>query len=445
MNLKNKWILLNLLILAGILVYSIQRDIELDKQYPADLRNRVVGARLQKDGKLPYFFHTKPSDSLRYTDPVANPDTTMVSNITASPFFHQLLYPICDLPQRTFSRLWLIIEYLLLFCITGMISRFAASPRQKLLILNFAVLFTLTQAWITHIAAGQLYLFVGFLICSVFCALMSGKRSFLILAGLLAAMLVLTRPVTLVIFIPFIFQTRKYFIFLSSSFISLALYGLFVWINPFQKTLWLQYRQAIQKHIGIHQGGDKQVLFLTHQAYIPHLEGFNRDEVFKNMKDHPIRNMKFESGSFFVIFQNITHYKLPLKILNGMILFNLLFFSALFFYYGRNHPPSVSQVFILGFLLYMMAEIWNPITRYQYNVVQWLPMLLAGILCLSEREIWYKQPAFLLLMAGLFLTITNIYWIPDRNTLGEVAWFFGLLILSFNFRSALRVENNLVK
>jgi hypothetical protein len=444
MNLKNKWIILNLLILAGILAHSIQRDIELEKQYPADLRNRVVGARLQKDGKLPYFFHSRPSDSLRYTDPVANPDTTMVSNITASPFFHQLLYPVCDLPQRTFSRLWLAIEYLILFGIAGMLIRFATSQRQMLLVLNTAVLFTLTQAWMTHIAAGQLYLFAGFLICSVLCALLKDKKSFSILAGLLAAILVLTRPVALLIFIPFIFQPRKYFTFLASSFVFLAIYGSTLWISPFQKSLWVQYQQAIQKHIVIHQGGDKRVLFLNNTAYIPYLEGFSRDEVFKNIKEHPILSKKFEAGSFFVIFQNITHHKLPLNILNGMNLFNLVFFSALFFYYGRKHPPSIVQVFILGFLLYMMAEIWNPITRYQNNVVQWLPMLLAGMIYASARENWYKQPAFLLLVAGLFLSITNFHFIPDRNTLGELAWFFGLLILSFNFRSALRVENNLV-
>lgn len=34
---------------GGILFHSINRDIDLEKQYPADLRNRVVGARLQKE------------------------------------------------------------------------------------------------------------------------------------------------------------------------------------------------------------------------------------------------------------------------------------------------------------------------------------------------------------------------------------------------------------
>jgi hypothetical protein len=39
------------------LFWSVYRDTELEKQYPVDLRNRVVGSRLQMDGMSPYFYH----------------------------------------------------------------------------------------------------------------------------------------------------------------------------------------------------------------------------------------------------------------------------------------------------------------------------------------------------------------------------------------------------
>ena len=43
-----------LIILACLaLCWCIYRDIQLDKQMPDDLRNRVVGARLQMDGHSP--------------------------------------------------------------------------------------------------------------------------------------------------------------------------------------------------------------------------------------------------------------------------------------------------------------------------------------------------------------------------------------------------------
>src|ERR1044071_6281791 len=92
------------------IAYCVWRDIQLEKQYTGDLRNRVVGARLQKDGRLPYFYKWAPQDGLRYYDP-QNFDTLKVSNITATPFLHQLLYPIADKPQRTISGVWLGVEY----------------------------------------------------------------------------------------------------------------------------------------------------------------------------------------------------------------------------------------------------------------------------------------------------------------------------------------------
>src|SRR6187549_2846741 len=90
--------LLNYIILLSLLTHCIYRDIQLSKQNTGDLRNRVVGARLQKDGKDPYFYKWKKEDGFRYFDP-ANQGPLAVSNITATPFFHDLLFPVCNWPQ----------------------------------------------------------------------------------------------------------------------------------------------------------------------------------------------------------------------------------------------------------------------------------------------------------------------------------------------------------
>ena len=63
-----KIIFLDVFFLAALLAHSIYRDIQLEKQYNDDLRNRVVGSRLQKDGKLPYTYYYKSGDDLRYFD-----------------------------------------------------------------------------------------------------------------------------------------------------------------------------------------------------------------------------------------------------------------------------------------------------------------------------------------------------------------------------------------
>ncbi len=65
---RSKMILLRLLIVgfAAVLAIAVYRDIQADKHNPADLRNRVVGARLITDGKSPYFYKWKAADGIRY-------------------------------------------------------------------------------------------------------------------------------------------------------------------------------------------------------------------------------------------------------------------------------------------------------------------------------------------------------------------------------------------
>lgn len=77
-----KIVLLGILfILCGICLWKvINRDLILLKISTADLRNRVVGARLQKDGKDPYYFKWTENDGLRYYDPF-NIDSLYISNI----------------------------------------------------------------------------------------------------------------------------------------------------------------------------------------------------------------------------------------------------------------------------------------------------------------------------------------------------------------------------
>ncbi|MDP9042728.1 MAG: hypothetical protein M3N30_12170, partial [Bacteroidota bacterium] len=64
--LRKKFLLPDVILLMAILTHSVIRDVMYDKQYPGDLRNRIVGARLQKDGKLPYHYHWQESDGIRY-------------------------------------------------------------------------------------------------------------------------------------------------------------------------------------------------------------------------------------------------------------------------------------------------------------------------------------------------------------------------------------------
>src|ERR1700755_3219804 len=108
-----RWLLLVLAVLL-VLGYAIHRDIHYEKAYAGDLRNRVVGARMVKDGRSPYFYKWREGDGLRYYDP-QNFDTWKPSHMTSTPVLYRLLSPLVEMPQAAISKWWLGVQYLLLF------------------------------------------------------------------------------------------------------------------------------------------------------------------------------------------------------------------------------------------------------------------------------------------------------------------------------------------
>lgn len=406
--------------------HSVYRDIQLEKEYPGDLRNRVVGARLQKDGKLPYHYYQYPGDGMRYYDMENHIRTSSSpSNITASPFFHELLFPICDLPQRTISIIWLWLQYIFLIAITGMICSFTSFRGNKWLLVNFAVLFTATEAWIEVISSGQLYFAEAFLMTCTLFFLTRNKKTGKVIAGILAAMFVLTRPIAIVMFIPFLFYYKEYLVFLLTAFCALALYGLFVLTNPYEKALYEDYVSGMKMHVQNHQSlaGRPRPILQYDDMHNLNLEGFDFNEVLKERSEHPHKDFP-EDGNIFVLYMLVTHHKMPIAILNMLSVLTIGILSILFFYRNKKIPVKTEQILVFGFTLYMVVELFNPVHRHQYNSVQWFPLVMASLIPVRT----WKDPVFLLMTLGLLLNLCNFSWLPMRHTLGEFYWLTALLL-----------------
>jgi hypothetical protein len=110
----------------------------------------------------------------------------------------------------------------------------------------------------------------------------------------------------------------------------------------------------------------------------------------------------------------------------------LMLFFVLFVvtgvYYVKRKRLSELQIILFSFLLYMIVEFFSPVTRHQYNTVQWLPLLMAGFLLVRK----WTSPAFFLLMAGFVLTVFTPLWLPMRQTAGELLWAGGLLLIALS-------------
>ncbi|HEY4207276.1 MAG TPA: glycosyltransferase 87 family protein [Puia sp.] len=421
-----------LAIFAALVIFCVMRDSRISEHYyGSDLRNRVVGARLEKDGRSPYFYKWHAEDGLRYYDPDNDPGSlndpkSRLSNITASPFFHHLLSPVADLPQMTIYRLWLIPEYLILIGMTIYFFVCARTGIQKTVVLTATGLFLFTLAWHDHVLMAQYYLLIPFLALVVYGCMRQEKSLFgAAIAGAAAITLVLIRPNCILIFLPFLLLYRRFSRGYRVVF-SIPVVLLLAWTfaDGHEQSLWKDYRNAIMQHSASHL----QLSPFIHCADPPACRSWEGvDTVRMGGRDVIMKNN--ENGNFFLLFKRI--YKpglnlFALQATSAVLVLGLLI--GFYFRHRRNIAWSLPQVAIAGYCLYMISDLFSPVYRWQYYTVQWLfPVLLAAA-AYHRRQRW----AYLLLLAGLVLNILNIQRIGVEHSIGEYIMLGSLVWLAFS-------------
>jgi hypothetical protein len=428
---KLKLITGGIVLVALCLVFC--RDWVLEQGGTPDLRNRVVGARLQKDGKAPYFYKYEHGDTVRYYD--HSNFGTGVSNISSSPFFHTLLYPIADYPERTISRIWFIVQYLALI-LTGLFAyRLTKNNAQVIAVTIAFLLFLFTEAWRDHIILGQVYVILPFLCMVIYYCLT--KRDNLVaafIAGLTGIMLVLIRPNTIVFILPFLFlvnsYSRKYLITLLIPVLLLpAIY--FSFEN--NRIYWKEYPVALQEAIKAHQQLPQKYASPNKVIKIIHLdeyEGWNIKDIKKLEQSIDFRQ-RSEHGNIFVLYLMIFKKRLPVPVLNLISGASIVILLSLFYWtrkkYDLLHLPNVA---IFGFCLYMITDLASPVWRHQYYTMQWLfPVLVAASIYKPANKWLYGG-----LLTGLVLNVINSDLIKMEHTIGEYLILGVLLYMSLGKR-----------
>ena len=410
--------------------WCIYRDIQIEKQYTGDLRNRIVGARLQKDGIPPYFHKWEKGDGLRYYDP-QNFDTLKVSNITATPFLHQLFYPLADLPQRKISKIWLGIEYLVLLAAVIIFFSFAKNNKRKIAIVLVTALFLYTSAWTNSIAAGQIYLLIPFFaLLFYYCIVRKEKIIFAAFAGINAAILLLIRPTAIFFLLPFLFiikqYNRKYLLFLFTSmiFIFILAFG-----SSHNRTYWLDYTGAIQEQLKSHQSTGAITQQNEPDPGYQNWEGWDSKETAKEYSAFPYDYSK-EHGNIFVLVNHAFQTKIPVWLLAITSVIIMLVITFLFYKPDTQCGYNLYQVSIFAFCLYMVTDFFSPIHRFLYNGIQWLFPLLLIASGYNKKYLWIYAG----ITTGLLLNSISLSFISMENTLGEYIIFLFLLIFLFKYK-----------
>ena len=425
MSIKITWVaVISFFVIVAIL--SVSRDINANKQNPCDLRNRVVGARLTKDGRSPYFYKWKPEDGIRYYDP-SNFDTLQVSVMTATPFFHHLMEPLAGLPEHEISKWWLLLEYIMFSLITWIAFSAATKALCKWAVLVAAAGFLLTEAWQMHIYVGQYYLCISFLATLFYFVVSKKENMFLALtAGVFAAALILIKPTAVFFFLPFLLviknYSRRYLLVLLTPLLGFFIFFIF---SKNEQFLWRDYRGHIAEQVKLHQGLHPALRKKTADPDFASWEGINKEEIKNEEREHPVI-LHSENGNVFVIINTFFHIKLPLIALGVFLAVCLFAVGGLFYLYSRsNGPVPVAVAAIMGFCLYMITDLFSPVWRHQYYTVQWIfPVLLAAAIFKPV----FKWPC-LLMWAGLVLNCLNITFIKMEHSIGEYFLLISLIAL----------------
>lgn len=423
---KNSWQLLLISILCvSTLCWCLYRDIQREKQSGFDLRNRIVGARLQMDGKSPYFYNWKPEHGLRYYDPLPW-DTTYANAITATPFFHHLLYPIANLPQRKINGIWLGVQYGLFICSMLIAFSFTKNIQRCWAVAITGMISLFTTPWFTLIIYGQIYmLFPFFCLLFIFFFRRQNGLIYSFLSGLTAIAIILSRPTMILFFLPFLLLINKYSLRQLFAFFTpvLILSGYFL-LNKTERSFWLDYRKAISAHAKEHLSPDhieRNTRFKIVQY--THWEGIDQDAIKNEKANNPVK-IKMEFASVKALAFNLFNKKLSGTALSvSFAIVAILLITGFVLKRWKDPSLDITIVALFGFCLYMISDLFSPVVRSPYYVVQWIFPLL---LCASFYEMRNKL-FHILLIVGLTLSALDIQQIKMRHTLGEAIILLCLL------------------
>lgn len=414
----------------GIVLLSLAlfRDINrVGAHHQEDLRNRVVGARLIADQRLPYFYRWKPGEPVRYYDP-QNADAAdhvwdTMSTITATPVFLHLMEPLAELQQSHIDWVWLGFEYASWAALLVIILSFAPSLRNKLAVAAAALAFLFSLAWKHQIEVGQLYITIPLLAVLAYCLLRAKPTVWTGLAtGLVAVVMVGIRPNALVFFLPFLLVVRRFTIpfRISMAAAILIVVGCMA-ASPFERQLWMQYRIAVSKHIKFHLAGNP-FLFSHAARDLPVWEGVDE---FHNQA--PSALTAKESSNFFLVYHKIFSRFMSLKLLTLLTAASLALLCVCFGFknYRRRDIPLV-QLALFGYSLYMLTDLFSPVFRWPYYSVQWLfPILLVLAGYPSRRRLYY-----VLLLGGLALLVINLGFTAYQHAAGDYLLLAAFLLLA---------------
>jgi len=394
-----------------------------EKDGGCDLRARTVASRLLTSSYSPYFYKWRKSDGSYFLDPNQYSNRT-VCGTSVTPAMLYTVYPLSVLPYLEVRRIWTILLYLLLGGTFFLI--ILSHPNQPLFYPSVIIILGLicSNNWLFNIERGQVYTLYTFVLAFSYYLFHSKLRRAQFISGFVAGVLILLRPLAAVIGLAFLSKSeRQWLIGNIVGFVT----GCLIFIAP-NPGLWKDYLNVMKAY------SDFSII----DKNIPgNLDGPEKTVEIEGMKN--LRVYKdFETGGLFpmYIYFNFSGHILGLKY--SLLIYSVIVAGLLFlFYRSPRYSWDPENLFLFGFLLYILLELFIIAPRPGYSLIQWIfPLYVIALKYLRNQTVLslmiisfllYHGFPFLFLypyqfhLAELFFILTLIYSLfqnlnkKDRN------------------------------
>ncbi|MFA6001129.1 MAG: glycosyltransferase family 87 protein [Thermoleophilia bacterium] len=403
---KNLSIILTMLLVfsVAIAILGFLVDFRDTRQFGGvDLRNRVVGARLIREGLDPYFYEWTPDRSELLLDPNTGTGSPATST-TVTPAALLLHQPVAFISYKLQRYGWFVLQWAMLIATTCIMARAASSRDAKIAIWILGLLIISgSYFWRLHVERGQIYVLYAFMIAVAFW-LCEKKTSFGLMAGgFFLGVFAAFRPPGALMLIPMLVY-GKWKILVGS--VVGAVVTFLVTLVTGNIIYWDSYVRAAQAWSDVFLG-------IVRFDYAPY-----EHPVIEGMGNLTWRaNTPTSDTSFQALLQQVGFNVSSGPLL--IVMFLIIAAAVIFLFRIRKAGDSIPTMFLAGSTLVLLSSYLLPARLYTYNNVMWLIPLALIIISSDSLVSLLKSPLAVLFVAGIYFG--TVFWIPYNFIVSDYA------------------------
>lgn len=318
------------------------------------------------------------------------------------------MYPLSKLSYPAIHMLWTVLLILAGLATVYMLCKNIDSDTTAIALSFILLGLVCSETWLYNIERGQMYIFYAFFFALMYRCYNSTWKHNLFMSGFIGGFFILFRPFAIVVGLPFLLHGKWKWIWgcLTGFIIACAI---FVLPKP---DLWKDYYNAMHEYVQEHLAGGP-----VHAAPDELSDKPTTIEGATNLTEYS----DFKVARLETVHQYLKKFGIHINDKHSLLLYAITVLVLGFFFFRlRKKYSTPFSLFLFGFLLFILAELFSTTDRGAYNLILWLFPL--AIICVQAR---YNTLVLIILALGLLLLHHFPYPIRHQSEAAEII-FLGL-------------------